>query len=122
MKLKMAEYRKQAGISQRKLAELIGRSFRTVQKWESEETYPQADDLCKLCELFGTDPNNMLGWYEEHPDDISPTLTHDEAVLLNDYRECTPPRRAKAAEAVRDQRDLSKESAEGSPSREGSAA
>ena len=45
MKLKMAEYRKQAKISQRKLAELIGRSFRTVQKWENEETYPQADDL-----------------------------------------------------------------------------
>ena len=102
MKLKMAEYRKQAKISQRKLAELIGRSFRTVQKWENEETYPQADDLCKLCEIFGTDPNTLLGWYDEHPEDRpSSSVTRDEAALIDNYRASPPEVRSTITQVAR---------------------
>jgi len=109
MNLKLRFYRESLGLTQPELAKMIGKSFRTVQSWEREESYPNAEAVWRLCELFNTDPNDLLGWNESHPVDVQDTLTKDERTLLVNYRQCTPRRREKAAEFVRDQRDLSKE-------------
>lgn len=105
MKMRIADFRKKANISQRKLAELTGKSFRTIQKWESGETFPPADDLCTLCDLFDTDPNTMVGWYDDHPEDMlasaPPGLTADENRVVESYRALTPERRRVIAEQVR---------------------
>lgn len=120
MKMRIADFRKKADISQRKLAELTGKSFRTIQKWENGETFPPADDLCALCDLFGTDPNTMVGWYEDHPEDMPaeapPGLTANESRVLSDYRACTPERKREAAQYVRERRAFSEEHANGSTS------
>lgn len=108
MKMRIADFRKKANISQRKLAELTGKSFRTIQKWESGETFPPTDDLCTLCDLFNTDPNTMVGWYDDHPEDMpAAALTRGESAMLSDYRECTPEGRRKVEGYARDQRVVS---------------
>lgn len=122
MRLRIAEFRKDSGISQRRLAELIGKSFRTVQKWETGVTFPPADDLCALCDLFGTDPNTMVGWYEDHPSDMPstapPGLSADEIAIVEQYRACTPERKREAAQYVRERRAFSEERADDSASYE----
>lgn len=107
MNLKIRQYREDRKLTQQELAKAIGKSFRTIQSWEREDSYPNADMLWRLCEFFGTDPNDLMGWWDEHPRDEARPLSQDESVLVSDYRECTPDRRRKAVEAVRDQRSLS---------------
>lgn len=85
MKLRIAEFRKLNGYSQRDLAEKLGKSFRTIQKWENGETFPPADALCAICEILKTDPNTLMGWYESHPSE-SQTLAPDERELIENYR------------------------------------
>ena len=110
MKMQIAEFRNKANISQRKLAELIGKSFRTIQKWESGETFPPADDLCALCDLFGTDPNTLCGWYEDRPENMPaeapPGLTPGESRVLSDYRVSTPQGRRDIEKYAGERREL----------------
>ena len=124
MNLKLRKYRESIGLTQKEFAKAINKSVGTIQSWEREDSYPNADMLWKLCEFFGTDPNEFMGWWDEPPRESPPTLTRDESVLLSDYRECTPDRRRKAADAVRDQRQLSQglESAGAPPEAEEGAA
>lgn len=107
MNLKIRQYRESRGLTQKEFAKAIKKSVGTIQSWEREDSYPNADMLWRLCEFFGTDPNDLMGWWDEHPRDEARPLSQDESVLVSDYRECTPDRRRKAAEAVRDQRSLS---------------
>lgn len=107
MNLKLRQFREASGMTQQQVAKSIKKSFRTVQSWERGESYPNAEMVWDLCVLFGTDPNEFLGWWDEHERPESPPLTRDESVLLSDYRDCTPERRRKAADAVRDQRVIS---------------
>lgn len=90
MKLMIRAFRENAGISQTELGKRISKSLRTIQSWESGTSYPNAEALCELCDLFGTDPNTMLGWYDDHPKIESTPLKPDEADMLDNYRSCTP--------------------------------
>lgn len=90
MKLMIRAFRENAGISQTELGKRISKSLRTIKSWESGTSYPNAEALCELCDLFGTDPNTMLGWYDDHPKIESTPLKPDEADMLDNYRSCTP--------------------------------
>lgn len=50
-KLKM--YRKQKGVSQEKIAELVGVSRQAVTKWESGQTAPSTENLMALASIYG---------------------------------------------------------------------
>ena len=67
MILKIKELRKQSHMSQTELAEAIGSSLRTVGAWERGENVPNAEQVWACAVALGTDPNTVLGWYEEHP-------------------------------------------------------
>lgn len=108
----MKRFREEKGISQRDLAKAVGKSFRTIQLWESGDTYPNIDALWKLCEFFKTDPNTFLGWWEEHLREDAPPLASDEAEVLGYYRESTPERRHSLMMTARDSAAMSKEAAE----------
>lgn len=90
MNFDLRKFREQAGYTQQELANKIGKSFRTIQSWERGVSYPNAEALCDLCDLFGTDPDTILGWYDTHPRDETPPLSADESELLDTYRLCTP--------------------------------
>lgn len=112
MKLKLRRYREERGLTQSELAKAIGKSFRTVQAWEREESFPNAEMVWKLCEVFETDPNDFLGWYEEHPRADTPALTRDESEIVGCYRASTPARKASLMQTARDSAVMSKEVAE----------
>ena len=44
--------RKSAKISQEKLAEEVGVSRQSVSKWENGESYPEMDNMLKICKIF----------------------------------------------------------------------
>ena len=50
---KISDLRKKNGISQEKLAELLGISRQAVTKWENKNANPDTENLIRLAEFFG---------------------------------------------------------------------
>lgn len=67
MRLMLKEIRKKAGVTQTSLAKELGVDTKTVGNWERGETIPNALQVWACAVALGTDPNTVLGWYEEHP-------------------------------------------------------
>lgn len=105
MNIKLRLFRESKGVTQLELANAIGKSFRTVQSWERDESYPNAEMIWRMCEYFGTDPNTFMGWYDEHPRK-STDLTKSEAIVISDYRESTPEGRRDIEKYASDKRKL----------------
>ncbi len=57
---KIKACRQQAGMSQEKVAELLGISRQAVTKWETNKSAPSTDNLFKLAEIFGTTVDLLL--------------------------------------------------------------
>ena len=95
MRLKIREYREQSKLTQKQFAKAIKKAVGTIQSWEAGDSYPNAEALCLMCEFFHTDPNTLLGWYDEHPEDRpSASVSREESTLLDNYRISTPSGRA----------------------------
>jgi len=59
------------GISQQKLAEMLGKSKSVISNWERGENSPDLDSCEKMCKIFRVNPNELFGWevnpeYAEH--------------------------------------------------------
>ena len=54
------EQRKNCGLSQEKVAELVGVSRQAVTKWEADQTAPSTENLFKLAEIFGTTVDMLI--------------------------------------------------------------
>ena len=57
---RLAEMRKQAGLSQEALAEKLGISRQAVSKWERAESAPDTDNLIALSKLYGVSLDELL--------------------------------------------------------------
>lgn len=53
VKFSLAAARVNAGLSQKEAAEKLGISNKTLWSWENYQTYPSADMVPKICELYG---------------------------------------------------------------------
>ena len=58
----LSKYRKSAGISQEKLADMLGVSRQAVSKWETGETQPEMANLMAICRILNITPNELLGY------------------------------------------------------------
>ena len=57
---KLQKLRKEKGLSQEELAELLGVSRQSVSKWESGISYPETEKLVTLSEIFGVTLDSLL--------------------------------------------------------------
>lgn len=57
---RILNYRKRAGMSQEKLAELLGVSRQVVSKWEGDAAQPELDKIVALARLFGITTDQLL--------------------------------------------------------------
>ncbi|MDY4648743.1 MAG: helix-turn-helix transcriptional regulator [Collinsella sp.] len=107
MNLKLKQARKENGYSQADLADALNVDIKTVGNWERGKTLPDIEQLWKCAKILHTDPNDLLGWYEEHPEDKPTAPAGAEGELLYCYRQSTEKRRSKILETARDQAELS---------------
>ena len=56
----VAERRKAKGLTQAKLAEMLGVTDRAVSKWETGKSMPDASLMLPLCEILGISVNELL--------------------------------------------------------------
>lgn len=57
---RIKKQRKKSGLSQEKLAELVGVSRQAVTKWENGQSAPSTENLFRLAEVFGTTVDMLL--------------------------------------------------------------
>lgn len=114
MNLKLKQARKENGYSQADLADALNVDIKTVGNWERGKTLPDIEQLWKCAKVLHTDPNDLLGWYEEHPEDKPTAPAGAEGELIVCYRKSTEKRRSKILETARDQAELSQAQAEAS--------
>ena len=58
---KIQELRKQKGLSQEGLGNMLNISRQTVSLWENNQTYPTLDNLLLLKDIFGVSADELLG-------------------------------------------------------------
>lgn len=94
MELQLKQIRKTQKITQKQMAELLGVDLKTVGNWELGKTALKLEDAVSICHALHCTPNDLCGWYIDHPEDApresSPPLAADEADLVTEYRTCTP--------------------------------
>ena len=57
---KIIQLRNSRGISQEKLAELMGVSRQSISKWEMEQSVPQIDKILQIAEIFSVSCDDLL--------------------------------------------------------------
>ena len=113
MELQIKQLRKKSHISQTELANSIGVSLRTVGSWERGESLPNAEQVWNCAVSLGCSPNDICGWYIDHPEDRpAPPGDSGAAELLGCYRSCTPERQDALLNLARDSALLSGPAAE----------
>lgn len=63
--------RQRAGMSQEKVAELVGVSRQAVTKWEGGQSAPNTENLFRLAEIFGTTVDMLLASGEENKQSLA---------------------------------------------------
>lgn len=112
MELAIKALRKKLHISQTEFASSVGVSLRTVGSWERGESLPNAEQVWNCAVALGCTPNDILGWYEDHPrEDSGERLTSEECEIVGCYRESTPQWRQNIAMTARAAAGESKETA-----------
>lgn len=113
VELQIKQLRKKSHISQTELANSIGVSLRTVGSWERGESLPNAEQVWNCAVSLGCSPNDICGWYIDHPEDRpAPPGDPGAAELLGCYRSCTPERQDALLNLARDSALLSGGAAE----------
>lgn len=113
MKLNIRNMRKSAGLTQAELAECMGVNLSTIGNWERLVTCPDAEQIWNCAVALGCTPNDILGWYEDHPREGSgELLTPEEREIVDCYRESAPQWRQNIAMTARSAAATSKDAAE----------
>lgn len=80
---KIRESRKQKGLTQKQLADLIGAAHNSISDWENNKNKPDPDTIELLCGALKITPNYLLASTEE---DFSPK----EKGIIKKYRDLDP--------------------------------
>ena len=66
---KLRVLRKEKGLSQEQLAEMVNVSRQAVSKWESEQAYPELDKLILLSDFFNISLDDLIK--DKSPEDVA---------------------------------------------------
>ena len=67
---RIREQRQKAGLSQEKVAELVGVSRQAVAKWEADLSAPSTENLFRLAQVLGTSAEFLMGTAEKAESDV----------------------------------------------------
>ncbi|MBD9212431.1 MAG: XRE family transcriptional regulator [Ruminococcaceae bacterium] len=74
------------GISQQQLANVVGVSQQSINKYENQNVEPDISTLIKIADYFSTTVDYLVGRTESTDGAESIVLTHDEHLVISGYR------------------------------------
>lgn len=75
----IARLRRERGMTQEALAEVVGVSAQTISKWENAVTWPDVALLPAIADVFGVSIDALYGRENDHPH-VSPETAVDEVI------------------------------------------
>lgn len=112
---RLKQLRKQCGLTQQVIAEIMGIDRSTYTYYETGKTYPDLDGLCRLANIFRVSADTLLGLTPAKAavQDNSLTfaepivsgfaeLSGDEQLLILQYRELTSEQRTALLKTMRE--------------------
>lgn len=113
MRLRLTEIRENRRLTQSEIAKIAGVSSKTEWNWEQGKSFPNAAQLWDIAVALDCTPNDLLGWYDDHPrESAQEPLPPEEAELMRNYRSCTPQWRANISMTARAAAGEAREEAE----------
>lgn len=97
---RIAERRRQLGISQEDLADILGTHQRQISRYETGQNDPTAEVLAAIARALNTTPDWLLG-FTENLKPLQQILSEDERQLLEIYRGKPAETRRKVLEVAR---------------------
>lgn len=83
----LKQLRNTRGISQKGLADAIGVSQQSINKYENHNIEPDIQTLCKMADYFGISVDYLIGRTEENDlNQLFPTLNEDEKAMIRSFR------------------------------------
>lgn len=83
LQTRLYELRKQAGLSQEELAQVVGVSRQAVQKWESGASRPDIENLLVLADYFGVTLDDLVRGLQSPPP--KPDPEPPQTTIINHY-------------------------------------
>lgn len=110
-KLMLAEMRKQAGLTQKEVAELAGVSLSTYRTWEQGVSGISFESAVHLAVVLRCTPNDLCGWNTKNEArfDVPNSAEYE---LIDYYRESTPEQKDMIMMSARNSALVSKSAAE----------
>jgi len=96
--LRIGEAREARGWTQAKLAEAIGTTQQTVQRWESGQTDPKVSQIEAISGALGITVSFLLGINDGGQNDAESNALPDEVLLISLYRRMSAEGRARLME------------------------
>ena len=81
------QLRKDKGMTQKELAEIIGMSDKTISKWESGNSLPDTSVLVSLCKALDISVNELLSCEKIPPEDYSKKAEENIMTLMKENEE-----------------------------------
>jgi DNA-binding XRE family transcriptional regulator len=110
-RLNLKECRVKAGFkTQSEAADALGMKKRRYASLERGEVQVTLEDTYMICGVFSCTPNDLCGWYIDHPEDRPTPPGHEDpeaSELVRAYRSCTPERKESLLNLARDSALLS---------------
>ncbi len=75
---RIAHHRKRMGLTQDRLAELLGVTAQAVSKWENNQSCPDITTLPRLADIFGVSTDELLGRAPNQPVHEAEVVTENE--------------------------------------------
>ncbi len=82
---RIKERRRMNGLTQAKLAELVGGSTMTVQRWESGERIPKSDIIPKLADVLRTSVVYLMGQTDDPNPNVLESILNKTAKYISDH-------------------------------------
>lgn len=89
MLTRLKELRKEFSLSQQKLANELGISQQSINKYENHDVEPDISMLKSMADYFGTTVDYLVGYTDDPAkpiDGVSCALSREESVLVREYR------------------------------------
>ncbi len=92
--------REKSAVTQKQLAEAIGVSQQSINKYENHKIEPDIETMIRICEFFHTSLDYLVGYAEECSPSSGWELRDEEARLLEGYRTLSPRKKKSVQEII----------------------
>lgn len=89
---KIADFRKEKGVTQEQLADYVGVSFAAVSKWETGQSYPDITLLPDIAEFFESSIDALMGYDISEKEEVLEKIRKEVTplILASDYTKAIP--------------------------------